>query len=116
RLTADHIGAVPYEPGQSGDEDPIRTIGVNPIGYDILQVFHNLYEGQIREIINGDNPAAVPLSDTRKAAELTEDTRMSYHRADATNLQETLTDQLVGPLVRLNRTAIEALTGRPVDY
>lgn len=116
KLSKDHLAAVPYTPGQSGDERPIDTIPVNAVGYDILATFQNIYEGYIREIINGDSPTAAPSADTRKSAELTEDTRMSYLRADAVNLQETLTEQLVAPLLRLNRGAIEELTGAPVRY
>ena len=113
-ILREHIVAFPYQRGEP-TEHLIKQLPVNPTGYDVLKVFADYFDAIIREIILGEAGPGSPVN-TRLAAELVEDGRFSLQRADANNLAETLTADLVQPLIEFNRPLLEGLISGPIDF
>lgn len=115
-LVRDHIGLFPYIEGNGDPKNLIKDIPVNATGYDVLKVFTDYFDMLMREIILGESGPGSPIN-TRLAAELVEEGRFSVQRADANALAETLTTDLLEPLVEFNHDQLASIAMRQeIDF
>ena len=101
-IIRDNVTAFPYLPGQ--DPKEIQHIEPSQVGYDILAHWINEQEESMRRCILGQSLSAMAQSTGMgsETAKLHEQTFQHIIRSDAAAQQETLTKDLLGPMVRMN--------------
>lgn len=108
-LVKDNISAFPVKTGDNSYKDIIQRIEASPIGYEVMISLIDRLEGIMRRACLGQDLSSEskPTGIGGGAAKLQGDVRNDYIEYDATSLGETITQDLLNPILKYNKFIYE---------
>jgi hypothetical protein len=117
-----NVGVMPKQPGQGDPQSNIHHIEASAAAYPVFDQWVQYFDSIIEYDILGINEQSMVMgaggARTESAIEYSGNVEAIRIRSDATSLDETITDQLLGPLIRLNhwRYGDQVLSGYELPF